>query len=64
MERFILSTAMNIPEYRLREWYRHFKRIAENARCDSSDTTTVNALRMARKDIRRIEKYLNEHDKT
>ncbi len=55
---------MQIPEYRLREWRTHLKRIVDNAVCDPSDTRTANAVRMARKDLQRMEKYLTEHDKT
>ena len=47
-----------IPAYLLREWHRHLKRIVENATCDPSDTRTVNALRLARKDLRGMEKHL------
>lgn len=49
---------IEIPEYRLREWHRHLKRIVENARCDSTDTRTTDALRLARKDLRSLEKYI------
>lgn len=56
-----------IPVYLLREWYSHLRRIVENATCRPSDTRTANALRLARKDLRRIERYLETsetHDKT
>lgn len=49
-----------IPAYLLREWHRHLKRIVENASCNPSDTRTLNALRLARKDLRTMEKYLSE----
>lgn len=52
-----------VPEYLLLEWLRHFRRIAERAVCDSSDTKTANALRLARKDVRRMESMLGSHGK-
>lgn len=54
---------MEIPTYIIREWHSHIRRIAENATCDPSDTRTANALRLARKDIRRMERYLPEYKK-
>jgi len=53
---------MQIPRYRLREWAAHLKRILDNATCDPSDYRTVNALRMARKDLRRMEKYIKDNE--
>lgn len=56
-----------IPQYRLREWHRHLKRIAENATCDPGDTRTANALRLARKDLCEMERHIltkNDNDKT
>lgn len=47
-----------IPQYRLREWHRHLKRITENATCDPGDTRTANALRLARKDLREMERHI------
>lgn len=56
---------MQIPEYRLREWHTHLKRILENAECDRNDTRTADAMRMAKKDLRRMERYIdNGNDKT
>ena len=55
---------MQIPQYRLREWAAHLKRILDNAMCDPSDDRTANALRMARKDLRRMEQYSKDNDKT
>lgn len=50
---------ISIPEYRLREICRHLSRITTHACCDNADLRTVNALRLARKDLRMLEKYLN-----
>lgn len=56
---------MQIPEYRLREWHTHLKRILENAECDRNDTRTADAIRLAKKDLRRMERYIdNGNDKT
>lgn len=49
-----------IPLYALREWHRHLARIVGNVTCDPSDTRTANALRMARRDLRRMDKYISE----
>lgn len=51
---------MEIPEYVIREWRRHLERILDNTTCDPSDNRTANALRMARKDLRRMDKYISE----
>lgn len=51
-----------IPEYVLRDWHRHLKRIVENATCDRADTRTANALRLARKDLYRMNKLLPDND--
>lgn len=55
---------MRIPEYRLKEWRTHLKRIVDNAKCDPSDTKTANAIRLAKKDLRRMDNYLEDNDKT
>lgn len=49
-----------IPAYFLKSLYTHYKRIAENARCDPSDTRTANALRLAKSDLRKLDKILNQ----
>ena len=68
MERFLIKSKMKteIPLYVLRDWQRHLSRIVENVTCDPSDTRTVNALRLVRKDLRRMERYLQDdrYDKT
>lgn len=53
---------MQIPRYRLREWAAHMKRIVDNATCDPGDYRTANALRMARKDLRRMEQYSKDNE--
>lgn len=56
-----------IPLYVLQDWQRHLKRIVENARCSSNDVRTINAIRLAKKDLRRMERYLqnkNSNDET
>lgn len=54
---------IQIPEYLLREWHRHLKRIVENATYERADTRTANAFRLARKDLRRMNKLLPDNDK-
>lgn len=54
--------AMQIPDYRLREWAAHLRRIVDNATCDSDDYRTANALRMARKDLKRMERYIKDNE--
>ena len=49
---------MQIPDYKAEAMLRHFKRVVENATVDATDTRTVNALRLARQDLRQLEKYL------
>lgn len=51
-----------IPQYLIREWHSHLKRIVNNVSCDPSDSRTANALRLARKDLRRMEQILNPND--
>lgn len=69
MERFLIKNKMEtvIPHYVLRDWHRHLSRVLDNVTCDPSDTRTANALRLAHKDLRRMERYLqnnNGNDKT
>lgn len=56
------TATMNIPEYRLREWHRHLKRIVDHAACDRNDTRTANALRLARRDLQLMDKIINSKD--
>lgn len=51
---------MEIPDYILRGWLSHFRRIVANGECSPSDHRTRDAFRLAAKDIIRLEKYLNE----
>ena len=54
----IMTNAIHIPRYKLREWLSRYRRIADHAIIDPSDSRTANALRLARKDIAAIEGYL------
>lgn len=47
-----------VPAYRARSMAAHLKRITERACCDPSDTRTANALRLAKADLRTLEKLL------
>ena len=54
---------IQVPEYLLREWHRHLTRIVEHATYNRADTRTANAFRLARKDLRRMNKLLSDNDK-
>lgn len=49
---------MQIPEYIILATYNHLKRIVDNAKCERADTRTANAIRLARTDLKRLEKYV------
>lgn len=51
-----------VPVYMLKQLCARCKRIAENATCSSSDTRTANALRLLKKDIPKLEKYIDRND--
>lgn len=60
MERLYLKPeAMDIPSHILLGWQSHMKRVAGHAACDPSDTRTANALRLLRRDLRTMERYLH-----
>lgn len=50
---------MEIPDYKVQALYRHLKRIVENVRCSPADTRTIDALRLARLDMRDLEKRIH-----
>lgn len=57
----------SIPQSLVATWQRHMKRLADNVRCESTaDSRTADLLRLVRKDIRAMEKYikngLSSHD--
>lgn len=51
---------MQIPDYKAKALYAHLKRIVECVKYDPADTRTANALRLAKGDLRTIEKLLND----
>ena len=53
---------MEISRYLLTAVYTHYKRLAEHARVDSSDIRTLNALRLARKEIQQIRKLIEKEN--
>lgn len=56
---------MYLPDYRAKALLIHLQRIVSHASCSPDDTRTVNALRLARQDMRYISKLLqNEKDKS
>ncbi len=52
---------IHIPAYLVCEWLRHFRRLAIYGRYNEDDTRTANAFRMAKKDVRRMERYINQY---
>lgn len=50
-----------VPLYLIVGWRRHLKRIVENVGTDPSDTRAINALRLARKDLEQMGKYLSQY---
>lgn len=50
---------MGIPDYFLAGLYAHYRRIVEYSRHDPGDFRTADAMRLARKELRRLERYLN-----
>lgn len=60
---FYLPT-MQIPDYKAKALYAHLKRIVECAKYDPTDTKTANALRLAKGDLRTLEKYLPKNKTT
>lgn len=53
---------MQIAKSSVISLYRHMKRIIENATCDPRDTRTVNAMRLAKADLRKLEKIIQDDD--
>lgn len=51
---------MEIPDYLLMSVYRHYSRLAARAEVDSSDTVTMNARRIARKELRKLKMYIDK----
>ena len=49
-----------VSTYFLKALYTRYKRIAENATCEPSDTRTTNALRLAKSDLRKLDRIINE----
>lgn len=58
-----MAKTVTIPEYRLVNLLRHYKALA-SAEISHSDLRAINAKRVAPKEIRSIEKYLVEKDKS
>lgn len=50
---------MEIPDYFLAGLYAHYRRIVEHSYHDPADYRTADALRLARKELRRLERCLN-----
>ena len=55
---------MNISKTKLKTWLNHFQRLIESAKYDVADTRAANAFRLAKKDIKTIQKLINKEDDT
>lgn len=51
---------MEIPAYIIKAVFSHYSRIASNATCDPADHKTRDCLRLARKDVEKLRKYLKQ----
>ncbi|MBD5367220.1 MAG: hypothetical protein HDR82_09545 [Bacteroides sp.] len=49
---------MQIPDYKAKALIAHLRRIVEHALSDPADTRMANALRLAKSDLRTLEKLL------
>jgi hypothetical protein len=49
---------MEIPEYFIKRLLSHYKRIVENAKHNSTDYRTAEAVRLAKLDINKLQKLL------
>lgn len=52
-----------IPLYILKGMLSHYKRIVENAKSRPDDHRTADAIRLARKDIAKLEKIITQNPK-
>lgn len=53
---------ISVPVYMLKQLCARCKRIADNATCSPSDTRTANSLRLIKKDISKLEKYIDRNE--
>ena len=58
LENFIMK--VEIPDYFLKSFIRHFERITENCKASPSDIKTSEALRLGKKDIVKLKRFVNK----
>ena len=51
---------VEIPDYFLKSFIRHFERITENCKASPSDIKTREALRRGKKDIVKLKRFVNK----
>ncbi|HCW57553.1 MAG TPA: hypothetical protein DHR60_06270 [Bacteroides uniformis] len=51
---------VEIPDYFLKSFIRHFERITENCKASPSDIKTSEALRLGKKDIVKLKRFVNK----
>lgn len=51
---------VEIPDYFLKSFIRHFERITENSKASPSDIKTSEALRLGKKDIVKLKRFVNK----
>lgn len=53
---------MEVPTYIINAIYRHYKYLVENVKVDISDNKALNMRRMAKEDIRRLERIIDRNN--
>lgn len=51
---------VEIPDYFLKSFIRHFERITENCKDSPSDIKTSEALRLGKKDVIKLKRFINK----
>ena len=51
---------VEIPDYFLKSFIRHFERITENCKASPSDIKTSEALRLGKKDVIKLKRFINQ----
>lgn len=51
---------VEIPDYFLKSFIRHFERITENCKASPSDIKTSEALRLGKKDVIKLKRFINK----
>lgn len=51
---------VEIPDYFQKSFIRHFERITENCKASPSDIKTSEALRLGKKDVIKLKRFINK----